>query len=113
MMQYELLMHSNCLCLRYSVDLVVDQHAALNWYRANVQLEQFGDTKPRPAPLLRCPVMGIWSCGDQGVLEAQMKASARFYTGHTTLPEHQQSLLQNNVLCSWPPAVPEENVPLT
>ncbi|KAL3139244.1 hypothetical protein ABBQ32_006012 [Trebouxia sp. C0010 RCD-2024] len=52
--------------------------AALNWYRANVQLEQFGDTKPRPAPLLRCPVMGIWSCGDQGVLEAQMKASARY-----------------------------------
>lgn len=52
--------------------------AALNWYRANVQLEQFGDTKPRPAPLLLCPVMGVWSCGDQGVLEAQMKASARY-----------------------------------
>ena len=69
-------------------DLRVDLHgqaaqaasafcAALNWYRANVQLAQFGDTKPRAAPLLQCPVLGVWSCGDQGVLEEQMKASAR------------------------------------
>ncbi|KAL0022164.1 hypothetical protein WJX77_001810 [Trebouxia sp. C0004] len=52
--------------------------AALNWYRANVQLEQFGDTKPRPAPLLRCPVLGVWSTRDAGVLEEQMTASARY-----------------------------------
>ena len=51
--------------------------AALNWYRANVQLEQFGDTRPRAAPLLRCPVLGVWSTGDAGVLEQQMTASAR------------------------------------
>lgn len=52
--------------------------SALNWYRANVQLEQFGDTKPRPAPLLKCPVMGVWSTKDSGVLEEQMTASARY-----------------------------------
>ncbi|DBB02276.1 TPA: hypothetical protein ACH3X3_011296 [Trebouxia sp. C0006] len=52
--------------------------AALNWYRANVQLEQFGDTQPRPAPLLRCPVLGVWSSRDAGVLEEQMTASARY-----------------------------------
>ncbi|DBA71621.1 TPA: hypothetical protein ACH3X2_001082 [Trebouxia sp. C0005] len=52
--------------------------AALNWYRANVQLEQFGDTQPRPAPLLRCPVLGVWSTKDAGVLQEQMTASARY-----------------------------------
>lgn len=51
--------------------------AALNWYRANVQLEQFGDTKPRPAPLICCPVLGVWSTKDFGVLEEQMKGSGR------------------------------------
>ena len=66
------------ICFSCSIKLTWLLRAALNWYRANVQLEQFGDTKPRPAPLLRCPVMGIWSCRDQGVLEEQMKASARF-----------------------------------
>lgn len=52
--------------------------AALNWYRANVRLDQFGDTQPRPAPLLECPVLGVWSTGDFGVLEAQMKGSERY-----------------------------------
>ena len=58
--------------------------AALNWYRANVRLDQFGDTQPRPAPLLECPVLGVWSTGDFGVLEAQMKGSERYEAPLTT-----------------------------
>ncbi len=68
-------MQANQATTRYNIQCCT---AALNWYRANVQLEQFGDTKPRPAPLLRCPVLGVWSTRDAGVLEEQMTASARY-----------------------------------
>ncbi len=33
-------------------------------------------------PKLACPCMGVWSSGDQGLLEPQMLASAAFVPAH-------------------------------
>jgi hypothetical protein len=49
--------------------------AALNWYRANFHAQVFGATQLQPYPLIRCPVLGLWSTGDKALLEEQMLAS--------------------------------------
>lgn len=49
--------------------------AALNWYRANFHPQVFGATQLQPYPLIRCPVLGLWSAGDKALLEEQMAAS--------------------------------------
>lgn len=68
---------------RYLVDL--DRPgaltAALNWYRANLPAEIFAHTIPMPVPPVGCPVLGIWSDGDDHCGEAQMLASQRYVTG--------------------------------
>lgn len=73
--------------------------AALNWYRANVRLDQFGDTQPRPAPLIMCPVLGVWSTGDFGVLEAQMKGSERYGYSMLLVPLKHASIVSCTVVC--------------
>ena len=51
----------------------------LAWYRANFQVERFAATEPAfDMPKVGCPVMGVWSTGDQGLLEPQMLVSSRF-----------------------------------
>ena len=58
-------------------------HAGLSWYRANFQVERFAATQPAlHMPKLGCPVMGIWSSRDHGLLEPQMLISSHF------VPEH-------------------------
>lgn len=68
---------------RYLVDL--DRPgaltAALNWYRANLPAEIFAHTIPMPVPPVGCPVLGIWSDGDDHCGETQMLASQRYVTG--------------------------------
>ncbi len=55
--------------------------AALNWYRANISAESFGQLNPQPLPPVECPVLGVWSDGDHHCGEAQMLASPRYVTG--------------------------------
>lgn len=55
--------------------------AALNWYRANISAEAFGQLNPQPLPPVECPVLGVWSDGDHYCGEAQMQASQRHVTG--------------------------------
>jgi pimeloyl-ACP methyl ester carboxylesterase len=55
--------------------------AALNWYRANIQPETFGRTTAPPLPPVGCPVLGIWSDGDDYLGEAQMTASEQHVAG--------------------------------
>lgn len=55
--------------------------AALNWYRANISAESFGQLNPQPLPPVECPVLGVWSDGDHHCGEAQMLASQRYVTG--------------------------------
>ena len=53
--------------------------AGLAWYRANFQVERFAAVRPAlHLPKLGCPVMGVWSSRDQGLLEPQMLVSAQF-----------------------------------
>jgi len=56
--------------------------AALNWYRANIDPEQYLVLRP-PAqlPPVGCPTMGVWSDGDAYLGEKQMTASADYVTG--------------------------------
>lgn len=55
--------------------------AALNWYRANLTAEAFGQLNPKPGPPVKCPVLGVWSDGDRYCGEAQMLASQRHVIG--------------------------------
>jgi pimeloyl-ACP methyl ester carboxylesterase len=55
--------------------------AGLNWYRANISPEAFGQTNPMPFPPVSCPVMGIWASRDLALGEAQMLASVNYVTG--------------------------------
>jgi pimeloyl-ACP methyl ester carboxylesterase len=55
--------------------------AGLNWYRANLSAEAFGQLNPQPLPPVECPVLGVWSDGDHYCGEAQMLASRRHVTG--------------------------------
>ncbi|MGH3821256.1 MAG: alpha/beta fold hydrolase [Pseudonocardiaceae bacterium] len=55
--------------------------AALNWYRANLPATLFGQLNPMPLPPVDCPVLGVWSDGDDHCGEVQMQASARYVTG--------------------------------
>ncbi|CAL8463393.1 g2927 [Coccomyxa elongata] len=53
--------------------------AGLAWYRANFHVEHFGATRPAlHMPKVGCPVMGVWSTGDKGLLEPQMLVSSNF-----------------------------------
>jgi pimeloyl-ACP methyl ester carboxylesterase len=54
--------------------------AALNWYRANIHPERELD-EPRDFPTVRAPTMGVWSSGDDYLLEAPMQRSAEHVTG--------------------------------
>lgn len=57
--------------------------SGLAWYRANFQVERFGATQPaQHMPMVGCPVMGIWSTGDKGLLEPQMLVSSCFVAKH-------------------------------
>jgi pimeloyl-ACP methyl ester carboxylesterase len=54
--------------------------AALNWYRANVSPErELGARDPFPAAA--ASTLGLWSSGDDYLLEPQMTASAEHVTG--------------------------------
>jgi pimeloyl-ACP methyl ester carboxylesterase len=55
--------------------------AGLNWYRANASPEIFGQLSPQPLPPAACPVLGVWSDGDNYVGETQMVESAKHVTG--------------------------------
>jgi len=54
--------------------------AALNWYRANVPPQR--ELQPRRAfPAIAAPTMGLWSSGDDYLLEGPMKESGAHVTG--------------------------------
>jgi pimeloyl-ACP methyl ester carboxylesterase len=57
--------------------------AGLAWYRANVSPASLrASTAPGGGdPVVRCPVMGVWSTDDPALTEAQMTASARYVSG--------------------------------
>lgn len=56
--------------------------AALNWYRANIDPENYVALAPHTKlPPVACPTMGIWSDGDPYLGEVQMTASAEFVSG--------------------------------
>ncbi|HYA65380.1 MAG TPA: alpha/beta fold hydrolase [Burkholderiaceae bacterium] len=50
--------------------------AAINYYRANLQL-----ILPRALPKPSMPILGVWSSGDRFLAEAQMRSSAQWVTG--------------------------------
>lgn len=54
--------------------------AALNWYRANATPEQELE-RTRPFPAVAMPTMGIWSSGDNHLLEEGMLGSGEHVTG--------------------------------
>jgi pimeloyl-ACP methyl ester carboxylesterase len=54
--------------------------AGLNWYRANARVDQELE-RTRPFPAVDVPTMGIWSSGDNFLLEAGMLASGDHVTG--------------------------------
>jgi pimeloyl-ACP methyl ester carboxylesterase len=51
--------------------------AHLRWYRANVAMDAFVVDPPVLAPIV-VPVLGIWSSGDFGLTEQQMKRSEEY-----------------------------------
>jgi pimeloyl-ACP methyl ester carboxylesterase len=67
---------------RYLVDLARPGAltAALNWYRANVSPEREVGA-PRAFPEVRARTLGLWSSGDDYLLEEQMVGSAEHVTG--------------------------------
>jgi pimeloyl-ACP methyl ester carboxylesterase len=67
---------------RYLVDLARPGAltAALNWYRANVSPEREVGA-PRAFPEVRAQTLGLWSSGDDYLLEEQMVGSAEHVTG--------------------------------
>lgn len=54
--------------------------AALNWYRANASPAQELE-RARPFPPVAAPTLGIWSSGDDYLLEEGMAASGEHVTG--------------------------------
>ncbi|CAA9385718.1 MAG: hypothetical protein AVDCRST_MAG35-113 [uncultured Quadrisphaera sp.] len=60
--------------------------AGLAWYRANLRPTRLprgggGRSAVTGDPVVRCPVMGVWSSADPALTEAQMLASQRFVAG--------------------------------
>lgn len=51
--------------------------AALNWYRANVDLDSW-TPEGWVLPHVQCPTLGIWSTGDAYLTEVQMVSSAAY-----------------------------------
>jgi len=58
--------------------------SALNLYRANITPESYFRTRVPPMPRVDCPVLGVWSAGDQFLSEEQMTGSAAFVDGPWT-----------------------------
>jgi pimeloyl-ACP methyl ester carboxylesterase len=54
--------------------------AGLNWYRANVRPER-ELAPPRPFPAVPAPTLGLWSTGDDYLLEGPVRASGEHVTG--------------------------------
>jgi pimeloyl-ACP methyl ester carboxylesterase len=54
--------------------------AALNWYRANLAPE-VQLAPPPPLPQIQAPTLGIWSSGDNHLIEAGMTLSAKYVSG--------------------------------
>jgi pimeloyl-ACP methyl ester carboxylesterase len=55
----------------------------LRWYRANIAMDAFVTERPEMASVAS-PTLGIWSSGDFGLTERQMKESAAYCTGGFT-----------------------------
>lgn len=54
--------------------------AALNWYRASVHPRSWLE-RPIQFPKVQAPTMGVWSSGDQALVEAGMKNSGEYVDG--------------------------------
>jgi pimeloyl-ACP methyl ester carboxylesterase len=54
--------------------------AALNWYRANMVLD-FDPEKRFSLPKIQCPVLGVWSDGDDYLAEPSVERSAECVDG--------------------------------
>jgi pimeloyl-ACP methyl ester carboxylesterase len=54
--------------------------AGLNWYRANLHPERELEQRP-PLPAVAAPTLGIWSSGDDYLVESRLVESAEFVTG--------------------------------
>lgn len=54
--------------------------ASFGWYRANAHPRTVINPPPE-LPLIRCPVMGVWSSNDFALTEAQMTGSERYVEG--------------------------------
>ncbi|HEY6583407.1 MAG TPA: alpha/beta hydrolase, partial [Gaiellaceae bacterium] len=67
---------------RYIADLSRPgaMRAGLNWYRANVP-PQRELAPPRPFPAIAAPTLGLWSTGDDYLLEGPVERSGEHVTG--------------------------------
>jgi len=54
--------------------------AALNWYRANMVLN-FDPERPFSFPRIRCPVLGVWSDGDDYLAQQSVGRSVERVDG--------------------------------
>jgi pimeloyl-ACP methyl ester carboxylesterase len=54
--------------------------AGLNWYRANLAPERELEQRP-PLPAVAAPTLGIWSSGDNYLVESRLVESAEHVTG--------------------------------
>jgi pimeloyl-ACP methyl ester carboxylesterase len=54
--------------------------AGLNWYRANLAPERELEERP-PVPAVAAPTLGVWSTGDNYLVEDRMVKSAEHVTG--------------------------------
>lgn len=55
--------------------------AALSWYRANINPANFAGRPAPGLPPVTCPVLAVWSDGDDYLCEEQMLASKEYVTG--------------------------------
>jgi pimeloyl-ACP methyl ester carboxylesterase len=67
---------------RYIADLSRpdSMRAGLNWYRANVPPQREA-AQPREFPAIAAPTLGLWSTGDDYLLEGPVKHSGEHVTG--------------------------------
>jgi pimeloyl-ACP methyl ester carboxylesterase len=54
--------------------------AGLNWYRANLAPERELESRP-PLPDVAAPTLGLWSSGDNYLVESRMLESAEHVSG--------------------------------
>lgn len=55
--------------------------AALNWYRANLKPKRPGESGSAHFPVVQCPVLGLWSDGDNYLTEANLLNSQEKISG--------------------------------